>query len=118
MRLPSEVWVKWYLRQAASQGCPAVVVRHGDDTAGAILIKINRLNGTADLYAPAPPSLDSEADPERRFLRLTGATPVGEADADTRIEREARFDSDLWVVEVESPAGSHFLEGWLSATPG
>lgn len=118
MRLRSEVWVKWYLRQAASNGCPAVLVRHGDDAAGAILIKVNRLNGTVDLYAPAPPSLDSEADPERRFLRLTGATPFVETEADKLIEREVRFDSDLWVIEVESPDGAHFLDGWLSATPG
>ncbi len=118
MRLRTNIWVKWYLRQATSSGCPAVVARHGDDAAGAILIKVNRLNGTVDLYAPAPPSLDSETDPERLFLRLTGAAPVVEPEADKLIEREARFDSDLWVIEVESPAGTHFLDGWLSATPG
>lgn len=117
MRLRSEVWVKWYVRQAASSGCPAYVAHHGDDTAGAVIIKVNRLNGTADLYTPAPPSLDSTVDPERRFQCVTGPAPVAEAEADKLIEREARFDSDLWVVEVESPAGAHFLDGWLLATP-
>jgi len=116
MRLKSEFWVKWYLRQASSAGGMGVVVRHGDDTAGAIFIKVNRLDGTADLYGPAPPALDG-GDGERRFQRLTPHAPPSEADADALLAREMRFDSDLWVIEVESPSGSHFLDGWILATP-
>jgi hypothetical protein len=28
--------------------------------------------------------------------------------------READFDSDLWIVEVEDRQGRHFLGGWLA----
>jgi len=118
MRLKSEIWVKWYLRQAANAGGMGAVVRHGDDTAGAIFIKINRLNGLIELYGPAPPALDAGDDGERRFQRLNANKPMTEAEAEAYLEREARFDSDLWVLEIESSGGAHFLDGWLLATPG
>ena len=38
MRLKSEIWVKAYLRRCTVNGAMAVVVRHGDDDAGAIFI--------------------------------------------------------------------------------
>jgi hypothetical protein len=34
---------------------------------------------------------------------------VSEAEADTRMERELRADSDLWLIEIEERDGKHFL---------
>jgi hypothetical protein len=31
-------------------------------------------------------------------------------DVEERMQRELRFDSDLWLVEVDDRAGRHFLE--------
>lgn len=116
MRLKSELWVKAYLRRAAVNGCPGVVVRHGDDEAGAIFIKIMQRNGAAMLFGPAPAGLD-EADRERRWIPWLKGEVLSEAAVDAAIAQEARFDADLWVVEVESHDGAHFLDGWLFATP-
>ena len=116
MRLRSDFWVKAYLRQAAVGGCPGAVVRHGDDTAGAIFIKVNRLDGTVALFGPAPAGLD-DADNDRRFMAIHGDRPVPESEADALLAREARFDSDLWVIEIESSGDAHFFDGWLLATP-
>ena len=116
MRLKSEIWVKAYLRQVAVKGCPGVVVRHGDDEAGAIFIKVTRRNGMATLFGPAPAGLD-EGDRERRWMPFLKGEAVSEAAADAAIAQEARFDSDLWVLEIESADGAHFLDGWLLATP-
>ena len=46
MRLKAEIWIKAYIRRCAAAGAAAVVVRHGDDDAGAIFIRVSRLDGT------------------------------------------------------------------------
>jgi hypothetical protein len=111
MRLKSEMWVKAYLRRAAVAGAPGVVVRRGDTDAGIILIKVARLDGTCDLYGPAPAGFASD-DGERRWTRLAERT--AEEEVEGRLATEIRLDPDLWVVEIESRKGEHHLEGWLA----
>ena len=108
MRLKSDIWVKAYIRRCQVAGAPAVVVKHGDDDAGAIYIRISSLDGQAALFGPAPAGL-SGADFDRRWVSLLGDEVVPEADVQRYLEREARFDSDLWIVEVEDRQGRHFL---------
>ena len=112
MRLKSEIWVKAYVRGCASQGVPAMVVRHGDDDAGAIYIKIAHLDGRAALYGPSPSGFD-EGQTDRRWTLHLDAEKTTDADVDTYLARQAEFDPDLWVVEVEDRQGRHFLDGWL-----
>ena len=73
MRLKSEIWVKSYLRRCVSQGCMGVVVRHGDDDAGAIYIKVRRADGACVLFGPAPAGL-SDAQKQGFVLRQTTTT--------------------------------------------
>lgn len=113
MRLRSDIWVKAYIRGCATSGAMAAVVRHGDDDAGAIFIKINRLDGMAALYGPAPAGLDV-AQGERRWVRVTDEPAMAEGEIDARLKREADFDGDLWIVEVEDRLGRHFLDDWLA----
>ena len=54
MRLKSGIWVAAYLRRCNIEGAAAVVRRRGANEAGAIFIKINKLDGAAVLYGPAP----------------------------------------------------------------
>lgn len=115
MRLRAEFWVKAYIRRCAVQGASAVVVRHGDDDAGAIYIKINRLDGTCLLLGPAPAGL-SGAESDRRWVACLSPTGLPEADADAFLAREADFDSDLWLVEVEDRQGRHFLDAELDSS--
>ena len=114
MRLKAEIWIQAYLRAARAGGAYATVVRHGDDDAGAIFIKIRRLDGTADLYVPAPTGLgDSERAAERVWVKGLSAGS-NDADVDQQLAKEVRFDSDAWVVEVEDRQGRHFLDDWLA----
>jgi hypothetical protein len=112
MRLRTEFWVKGYLRRCAVEGASAVVVRHGDDDAGAIFIKINRLDGTCLVFGPAPAGFMG-AESDRRWVACLAPEGVAEAAADSFLAREWGFDSDLWVVEVEDPRGRHFLDDQL-----
>jgi hypothetical protein len=120
MRLKTELWVKAYLRQRQAAGAFAAIVRHGHDDAGAILIKIARLDGTAALFGPAPMSLAPESDVtiDRRFSRLHDAEWVAEKDIDTILARQRSYDEDIWVVEVEDRSGASGLEGWLATPSG
>jgi hypothetical protein len=111
MRLKSAIWVAAYVRRCHIEGAYAVVRRRGAEEAGAIFIKIARLDGTADLFGPAPQTAFDHARPaERAFVACLKVQPAAEADVESYLTREARFDPDLWIVEVEDRSGRHFLD--------
>jgi hypothetical protein len=111
MRLKSAIWVAAYLRRCNIEGAFAAVRRRGAEEAGAIFIKLNRLDGTAELFGPAPQSAFEDAHPvDRAFSRGLKDQPAPEAKIEERIAREVRFDPDVWVLEVEDRAGRHFLD--------
>lgn len=114
MRLKSEIWVKAYLRRCAVNGAMAAVLNHGDDDAGAIFIKVVRGDRMAAVFGPAPAGLD-DADLDRRWVAVLDGAFVAEDKADAFLASERRFDSDLWVVEVEDRDGRHFLGEELSS---
>ena len=101
-RLASGVWVAAYLRRLEGLAIPAFVVRRGDDTAGAVLVKLATLDGRARLF-------------QRSFDPMTGArtwmvlAEGPEPEVDEAVARQRRFDPDLWVIEVEDRAGRHLL---------
>jgi hypothetical protein len=113
MRLKSEIWVRAYLRACGRAGASAVVARHGDDDAGAIFIKINRLDGTACLFGPAPAGFDRGLQ-DRQWIAHLDALGTTEAAVDAYLGRQAEFDPDLWVIEVEDREGRHYLDTWLA----
>lgn len=116
MRLKSGIWVAAYLRRCNVEGVFAAVRRRGAEEAGAIFIKINRLDGTGILYGPAPQAVFDDARPaERVFSIVVGReAPAPDSKIEERLVRETRFDPDLWVVEVEDRAGRNFLDNAVS----
>lgn len=111
MRLKSGIWVAAYLRRCQAAGAFAAVRRRGAEEAGAIFIKINHLDGTADLFGPAPQATFEEAQPtDRAFSPCLKAWPAPEAEAETYLARELRFDPDIWIVEIEDRHGRNFLD--------
>lgn len=112
MRLRSEIWVKAFIRRCAVEGAAAVVVRHGDNDAGAIFIKVSRLDGTCRVFGPAPAGLDDTAT-DRRWTMRFGGGDKPDREADAYLAREAEFDPDIWIVELEDRGGRHFLDDWL-----
>jgi hypothetical protein len=112
MRLKSGIFVAAYVRRCHLEGAFAAVRRRGADEAGAIYIKINRLDGTGTLYGPAPQAVFDEAQPAGRIFTviLGREAPVPEADIEERLLREIRYDPDVWIVEVEDRARRHFLD--------
>ena len=111
MRLKSAIWVAAYIRRCNVEGAFAAVRRRGAEEAGAIFIIVNRLDGTADLYGPAPQSAFDDARPSARaFSAALKQLPAPEADVEARLAREISFDPDVWIVEVEERTGRNFLD--------
>ena len=107
-RLRSDFWVAAHLRRCAVEGVTAVLRRRGAPEAGAIFVKLDRLDGTASLYGPAPQSL---FDGEREGRLFTGLLQeVAPLEIEERMQRESRFDPDFWLIEIEDRQGRHFLE--------
>lgn len=108
-RLRSDIFVSAYVRLRNGENAFAVVRRRGAEEAGAIFVCVDSRDGAAALYGPAPQSAFDEARPGRLFQRLTaeGATP---ADVEARLQREMRFDADIWIVDVEDPRGDPKLD--------
>jgi hypothetical protein len=102
-RLTARFWVDAYIARLRLFDIPVFVVAHGDDTAGAVLVKLNTLDGQASCHT-------------RQFDLMTGArawTELSkgiERDVDDTITRQRSFDPDLWVIEVEDRHGRHLLD--------
>jgi len=103
MRLKSAIWVAAYIRRCHIEGAFAAVRRRGAEEAGAIFVKLNRLDGTAELFGPAPQSVFDDARPsDRLFIRCLGEGPAPEAKVE---ERYTRTDHNhmQFVVTVDDP---------------
>tara|TARA_B110000037_G_scaffold181002_1_gene207925 strand:- start:128 stop:457 length:330 start_codon:yes stop_codon:yes gene_type:complete len=102
-KLTSRFWVDAYLMRLRMFDIPAFVVAHGDDTGGAVLVKLCMLDGKAVLF-------------QRSFDLMTGERNWSELasgadrDVDASIDRQKGFDPDLWVIEVEDRLGRHLLD--------
>lgn len=102
-RLTARFWVDAYLARLRLMDIPGFVTAHGDDTAGAVLVKLNTLDGQARAF-------------QRGFDLMSGArqwevlVEGADADVDAAITRQRGFDPDLWVIEIEDRAGRHLLD--------
>ena len=102
-RLSAGLWVAAYLRRLQLAEIPAYVTATGDPTAGAVIVKCARLDGTARAKA-------------RRFDPATGSrvwdvlADGPEAEVDASLSRQRGFDPDLWVIEIESRDGRDLLD--------
>jgi hypothetical protein len=103
LKLTADIWVSAYLTRLRLIEIPAFIVQRGDGTAGAVLIKLNTLDGLACCY-------------QRSFDLMTGARKwivLSEGDeqtVDASISKQKSFDPDLWVIEVEDKQGRHLLD--------
>lgn len=103
MRLTAEVWVSAYLKRLSLLEIPAFVVAKGDATAGAVLVKLNTLDGEATCYQRSFDLMTGE----RKWVVLSEGA---DADVDASLQKQQSFDPDLWVIEVEDREGRHLLD--------
>lgn len=102
-RLTAEFWVTAYLARLRLVDIPAFVVARGDATAGAVLVKMNTLDGQAEAFQRSFDLMTGE----RAWMTLSKGS---EADVDVAIAKQRNFDRDLWVIEVEDRQGRNLLD--------
>lgn len=102
-RLTARFWVDAYLARLSVYDIPAFVVAHGDDTGGAVLVKLATLDGQAVVFQRSFDLMSGT----RQWVELQKGD---EPDVDEAISRQRGFDPDLWVIEVEDRQGRHLLD--------
>jgi hypothetical protein len=107
-RLKSGIYVSALIRRCASAGVQAYLVRRGAEEAGAIFIKVNRLDGTCYVLSPAQRAMLGDDD-GRAWTRPIGES-AGDAKAAEYFARQLKFDPDIWIVEIEDREGRAFVE--------
>ncbi|HXX02811.1 MAG TPA: DUF1491 family protein [Xanthobacteraceae bacterium] len=111
MRLKTALWVAAYLRRCQVEGLAAVVRRRGAEEAGAVFVRISRLDGTSDLFGPAPQSaFDAAEGTARAFTQSLATQSAPDADIEAYLARQIKFDPDAWIIEVEDREGRNFLD--------
>jgi hypothetical protein len=111
MRLKSALWVAAYLRRCQIEGLSAVLRRRGAEEAGAVFVCVSRLDGTSDLFGPAPQSVfDAVPEADRAFSASLAKQPAPDAEIEAYLAREIKFDPDIWIVEVEDRTGRNLLD--------
>jgi hypothetical protein len=108
LRLKSELWIKAHLRRCLAEGLFGAVTRKGSPEAGTIFVIVNKLDGTGLLFGPPPGS--AYDDDGRRLWRRETPSPEPLAAIQAKLEKQIKFDPDIWILEIEDREGAGFLE--------
>jgi hypothetical protein len=103
--LPISFLIAAQTRLAAQEGVSIIVRRRGYESSGAIILKINRLDGTSHVLAQV------RMGDETVWSPISRADPLPEAEAEQLLEKQVRIDPDSWIVEIEDKQGRHWFPG-------
>jgi len=100
------MWVQVQVR-LCDLNCIPIAVRHkGDPDSGAVLLKLERgREGCSVLSQVRGP------EGEAAWMYGGGGELIGDVDAEAYIKRQLNRDPDLWVVEIDDPAGRYVIDG-------
>lgn len=101
-RITSDFWVRAYLARLQFAQIPVFVRARGDETAGAVFVKLNTLDGKAVLYQRGF-AFDG---PRGWVVAIEGE----DAAVEDALSKQLGFDRDAWVLEVESADRQTLLE--------
>ena len=119
-RLTTALRARALLRLVESRGGFGAVARHGDDSAGDLLVRVNAPLTEAPGAPPVEIYVPSTAPDGRPGWRRLGRPGFADAaSADAAIARAQDRDPDLWVVDLEpGRAGFPLPEPLLDAPAG
>jgi hypothetical protein len=103
-RLKAGIFVRALIRRAEVAGAQAYVVKKGSEEAGAVFLKVSRLDGSCTILNQVRPG-----DGELAWAKPLGG-PCDEARASAYFAKQMKFDRDLWIVEIEDREGRAFVD--------
>ncbi len=103
-RLKAGIFVRALIRRTEVAGASAFVARKGAEEAGAVILNIARLDGTCLLLNQARDGKGNLV-----WARALGGWSE-EARARVWLDKQIKFDPDLWIVEIEDREGRAFVD--------
>ena len=103
--MPTEMMINAQTRIAAREGVYITVARRGYDASGTVLLKINRLDGTARVLNQV------RYEDELVWSPVSQTDPMDEKAAEAYLARQAAIDPDIWIIEIEDKQGRHWFPG-------
>ena len=100
-KLKTKIWVSALLKRVEISGSFATILKKGDVDAGVCLIKVCDLEGSCTIY--------------KQIRNITGEVawlpkgPLNECIIDEELEKRARQDPDLWIIEIIDKKRDHYL---------
>ena len=95
-RLPTGLWVQAHTARCSAAGIPMVVVRRGDPDRGVVIVKLNHHGDGIRVLAQT-----RDLDGILVWSKMFDGRGVSDVEADEYIGRQASYDPDIWVIEVD-----------------
>ena len=97
-RLKSKIIIDAIIRICSDRGLPVTVARLGDPDAGNIYIKVSNIVYDCLIYTQ-----QKQTDETMKWVKAPTNDILSETQADAYLERQTKYDQDIWIVEVEDP---------------
>lgn len=103
-RLKPGIFVRATIRRAEVAGAQAYVARKGTEEAGAVFLKLSRLDGTCTVLSQV----------RGGGGELVWMKPLGDSSDDATaqawFDKQIKYDPDIWVLEIEDREGRAFVD--------
>ncbi len=94
-RVTSDFWIGAFRMRMDALNIPVYIRARGDASAGAIILKIDTMDGKAQSYTRS-----HDLDGNEEWVPLLHGT---DAEVEEALVRQRNYDTDLWIIEVEDP---------------
>ena len=106
-RLKTYIWVQSQQWRCTQLNLPIYVSRKGEESAGAVIIKIVLSDGRCKIFSQVR---EADGTPAWQWWSQDESA-VREGQADDYVSRRLKIDPDLWVLEIEDPKGLYEFDG-------
>ncbi len=96
-RITTDFWVSAFRARMDRMHIPLYIRAKGDPTAGAVILKIDSLDGAAQAYTRT-----HDLDGNEEWVPLADGP---EPEVNAVLDRQQANDPDLWIIEVEDRTG-------------